>query len=490
MRIGLETRGSADFETPLLTLVLTQGASVAEDALSGAAKDLVDAALRSGDFEGRNKDSLVIYPPGASTRVLLLGVGPKDELDAETLRGAAGRAVRAAENSRCTSLTMVIPEAGDLSPQTRARALTEGAILASWRYREDQEPDKDDPPDIEEVTFLASGKPDEFQKGIDLGAAGANGENLARTLQSRPANRATPTHLAKEARALAERTGMKIEVLGRKKMRKEGMHALLAVAQGSAEPPKMIVLRYQNGLDRPAIALVGKAISFDAGGISLKPSPGMEEMKYDMSGGAAVIGAMAAIAAAELPVNVVGVVPSAENLPSGTAVKPGDVIGSLAGKTIEVINTDAEGRLILADALAYTARMEPAAMVDCATLTGSVVVALGHHASGVMGTDEDLIAELREAGENTGERCWPLPLWKPYRKQLDSDFADLKNVGGRPGGSITAGSFLKEFTGEVPWAHLDIAGTAYGKGEAPYHRKGALGVPTRLLFEWVRSRSG
>ena len=236
--------------------------------------------------------------------------------------------------------------------------------------------------------------------------------------------------------------------------------------------------------------MVGKGLTFDAGGILLKPLVGMEEMKFDMSGGAAVIGAMQVVAEIGVKANVVGLVPSSENLPSGTATKPGDVISSLAGKTIEVINTDAEGRLILADALTWGSRMKPKAMVDCATLTGSVIIALGHHAAAVMGNDDALVEELRAAGEASGERCWPLPLWKEYREQLDSTTADLQNVGGRPGGSITAAAFLKEFVGDATWAHLDIAGTAYGEGKLPYQRKGALGFPTRLLVEWVRSRAG
>jgi leucyl aminopeptidase len=251
----------------------------------------------------------------------------------------------------------------------------------------------------------------------------------------------------------------------------------------------MIILRYEGGGDGdPPLVLVGKGLTFDAGGISIKPSKGMEEMKYDMSGGAAVLGALRAVAEMGLPVNVVGVVPSSENLVSGSAMKPGDVIRSRSGKTIEVINTDAEGRLILADALAYASGLEPAAVVDCATLTGACVVALGNHASGVMGNDDDLVEELRRAGERSGERCWPLPLWDEYRKQLESPVADLQNVGGREAGAITAGCFLREFVGDARWAHLDIAGTAYGEGKLPYQRKGALGVPTRLLVEWVRSR--
>jgi leucyl aminopeptidase len=236
--------------------------------------------------------------------------------------------------------------------------------------------------------------------------------------------------------------------------------------------------------------LVGKGLSFDAGGISLKPPAGMESMKFDMSGGAAVMAAMQAIAELGVRANVVGIVPSSENLPSGAALKPGDVIRTLAGKTVEVINTDAEGRLILADALAWGARLKPAAMIDCATLTGGVVIALGHHASAVLGNDDGLVAQVIAAGETSGERCWRLPLWEEYERQLESDTADLQNVGGREGSTITAACFLAEFVGDTKWAHLDVAGTAYGDGKLPYHRKGGYGLPTRLLVQWVRSRAG
>jgi leucyl aminopeptidase len=273
-------------------------------------------------------------------------------------------------------------------------------------------------------------------------------------------------------------------------MRDENMHALLAVAQGSAQEPRLIVLEHHGGTRGNApLVLVGKGLTFDAGGISLKPAKGMEDMKFDMSGGAAVLGALRGIARLGLEVNVVGIVPSSENLVNGSAVKPGDVIGSREGKTIEVINTDAEGRLILADALSYARTFEPAAIVDCATLTGACVIALGHQASAVLGTDDALVDELRAAGDTSGERCWPLPMWPEYRRQLDSHTADLKNVGGRPAGTITAACFLREFVGDAKWAHLDIAGTAYGDGKLPYQRPGGYGAPTRLLIEWVRKRA-
>jgi leucyl aminopeptidase len=400
--------------------------------------------------------------------------------------------VRTAERLRQPSLAFLVPKLRRPAADALVRAAAEGLTLAAWDFRELKTDDDEDRVAVTSAEILApGGDRAKLGQGLRLGTAAGAGANLTRTLQARPGNVATPSHLASEATAMCEELGMDIEVLGPEDMKREGMKALLAVAQGSAEEPRLIVMRYEKGKKSdPPVALVGKGLTFDAGGISLKPAKGMEEMKYDMSGGAAVIGAMKAIALAKLRVNVIGVVPSSENMPSGTAVKPGDVIGSLAGKTIEVINTDAEGRLILADALAYTAWMEPAAMVDCATLTGACVIALGHHASAVMGSDDRLVKELIGAGERSGERCWHLPTWPEYRKQLDSPFADLKNVGGAPGGSITAGCFLKEFTGDVPWAHLDIAGTAWGDGGRPYLRKGPQGVPTRQLFEWVRSRVG
>ncbi|MDQ3389650.1 MAG: leucyl aminopeptidase, partial [Gemmatimonadota bacterium] len=284
---------------------------------------------------------------------------------------------------------------------------------------------------------------------------------------------------------------MKVTVLGRDALREEGMGALLAVAQGSEQEPRLIVLEHRRGAPggRP-LALVGKGVTFDSGGISIKPAASMEEMKFDMSGAGAVLGAMQAIGELEVEANVVAIIPATENLLSGASFKPGDIVRSHLGKTVEIVNTDAEGRLILADALSYLRRFEPAAAVDVATLTGACAIALGDQASAVMGNDAELIAELRAAGERTGERAWELPMYDEFCKQIRSDFADIKNSGGRPAGTITAGWFLREFVGDFPWAHLDIAGVAYGEGKLPYQVKGSTGAPTRLLADWILTRAG
>jgi len=481
-------------DTPLLAVPVVEGGDARTGVLSSLDAHLTGAvgrAIDSGDMKGKSSDEIVLYREGGgSRRVLLLGVGPAADVDVETIRRFAGRAVRAAERLRLGALSVVL-DGLDVADEAAAQAAAEGLGLAAWRFTELKAEDEDDPrPQITEADLLGTGHGDALARGTLIGAVIARGANLARTLQWRPGNVATPTHIADEAARMAGSVGLDVTIFDEERMREEGMHALLSVSRGSAEEARLVVLRHDGADDGdPPLILVGKGLSFDAGGISLKPSAGMEEMKYDMSGGAAVIGALQAIAELGLRANVVGIIPASENLPSGTATKPGDVIHSLAGKTIEVINTDAEGRLILADALHYGARMKPAAMVDCATLTGSVIIALGHHAAAVMGNDEGLVAEIIDAGESAGERCWQLPLWDEYKEQLESDVADLKNVGGRPGGSITAGCFLSEFVGDVAWAHLDIAGTAWGEGKLPYQRKGGVGFPTRLLVEWVRSRS-
>ncbi|MDT8368748.1 MAG: leucyl aminopeptidase [Longimicrobiales bacterium] len=424
-------------------------------------------------------------------RFVFIGVGkPEAELTLEDIRRFAGHAVRAAESLGITELGLFLPTPGDEAGAV-AQAAAEGAVLAAWRFRELKtgagEPEP--PTEVTGLTLIGDGA--DVAAGATTGATVAEAENVARLLQSRPGNLATPSHLAEVAERLGGEHGFEVDVLGPERLTAERMNALLAVAQGSEEEPRLIVMRHRGGeAGRPPIVLVGKGLTFDTGGISIKPAGGMEEMRFDMSGGAAVIGAMSAIARLGVARDVIGIVPSSENLLGGRAMKPGDVVTTRSGKTVEVINTDAEGRLILCDALDYALGFEPEAIVDCATLTGAVVIGLGHHAIGLLGTDDALVDEVKAAGERSGERCWSLPLWPEYRRQLDSPQADLKNVGGRPGGTITAAAFLREFVGTTPWAHLDIAGTAYGDGEsAPYLRDGGYGRPTRLLIEWVRSRA-
>lgn len=492
---------------------LPKGTTAIEaDALTGG---VLSRAIAGGEFRGREGEAVMAYstdPAAPLQRALFLGMGDLRTLDRERIRVYAGTGVRRAEALRKTVLHLVVPAlpegAGGL--QDAFQAASEGLVLAAHDFRElkggglgpedTQKTAASTPAPLVESASLSSDlvgdalltlDTDRLARAVAVGRAFAAGENLARTLQARPGNVATPRHLAAVALQLAEDHDFHVRILGPKELEQERMGALLGVSAGSEEEPRLIVLEHRGGAEgaRP-LALVGKGLTFDSGGISIKPALGMEEMKYDMSGGAAVLGAMKAIGLLGLPISVVAVVPASENLVNGRAVKPGDVLTARSGTTIEVVNTDAEGRLILADALDYVREhFDPIAMVDCATLTGACVIALGHHASGVLGTDEALIGELREAGDRSGERCWPLPLWPVYRKQLESGIADLKNIGGRPGGTITAAAFLREFVGDTPWAHLDIAGTAYGEDSRAYLRKGAYGVPTRLLLEWVLRRT-
>lgn len=499
MRLETYTGKPEQVETPLMVVLVPSGLDFEELAgLGHVTGGVLSQAVSSGDFRGREGDRFLGYRRGdrGPERVLFAGIGPLDGLTSEKVRAAAGRAVRAAEPSRLGSLALCLSYLGPEVDPRWIQAAAEGLVLASWRFDElrsrpaEGSGSEERPPRVESAVLVAEASQG-LDRSVEVGHAFATGENRARTLQARPGNVATPTQLAAEAERIAGEAGLSLEVLGPVEMEAQRMGALLSVAQGSDEEPRLMVLRHDGGdAGAPPLVLVGKGLTFDAGGISIKPAKGMEDMKYDMSGGAAVMGAMLAVGRLGIAANVIGVVPSSENLLNGSATKPGDVVFSRAGKSIEVINTDAEGRLILADALDYAAAWNPAAIVDCATLTGACVIALGHHRSAVLGTDEDLIAEVRSAGDRAGQPCWPLPLDDQYRKQLKSDVADLRNVGGRPAGTITAACFLSEFVGNAPWAHLDIAGTAYGKTKKSYLRDGPNGTPCRLLLEWVRARAG
>lgn len=504
MKINVVRSAAASFEIPLLAVEIAEG----EREPTGTAAEIdarldgrIGQVLARGDFRGREGDTLLLYPAAGAIgaeRVLLVGVGKREKIDAERVRRAAATAVRAAAGLRVRRLATTLHHrslaATPLAAEAAARAAAEGAVLAGYRFDEMRsKPADDEPPTVvEEVVLLASDEEEvaALTEGARVGSALARGENLARTLGDRPGNVATPAHLAGIARQIADEHGMTATILGPAELEAEGMHALLAVSRGSEVEPRLIVLEHRGGAEgeRP-LALLGKGLTFDAGGISIKPAQGMEEMKFDMCGGAAVLGAMQAVGELQVPVNVVAVVPSSENLLSGAAMKPGDIIDTHLGRTVEVINTDAEGRLILADGLSYLRRFEPAAVLDAATLTGACVIALGHHASAALGNDEALLEEVRAAGDRVGQRVWPLPMFDEYREQLRSDYADLRNTGGRPAGTITAAWFLREFVGEFPWVHLDVAGTAHGDGKLPYRTKGATGVPARLFVEWILSRT-
>jgi leucyl aminopeptidase len=366
-----------------------------------------------------------------------------------------------------------------------AQAAVEGAIMGNYMFRK-YKSEKD----VKELDrlVLSPGSQGRFSEGVEGARQGkiiAEAVNYVRDIVNSPGNEATPRMLAEEAQKLAG-NGISCRIMEKAEVEERGMGAFLGVAQGSAQPPKFIILDYSPGDRGSVIVLVGKAITFDSGGISIKPSAKMDKMKYDKAGGAAILGVIRAAAELRLQHRVVGLIPATENLPSGSALKPGDVITSASGKTIEIINTDAEGRLILADALNYALRYKPVAIVDIATLTGACVIALGNVASGLLGNDEGLKNRLKEAGEAVGERVWELPLWKEYEEQIESDVADIKNVGGKEGGAITAASFLNKFVEDHPWAHIDIAGTAWNEKDKPYAPKGATGVGVRLLIEFLR----
>jgi leucyl aminopeptidase len=443
----------------------------------------------SREFSGKVNTTRLIHTQGKlpSERLLLVGLGKKGELDAERLRQAAGNAVQALRVARVASFATALHLAG--AEETALEAVCEGALLGGYAFEIYKTKDRDERFCFEGMTVL-------LPKGLTKKTAGARvertatlcrGVQLARDLVSQPGNVVTPAYLADTAHELAARHNLECRVYEYEELEKLGMNALVAVGKGSAEAPRLIVLEYRGAGERSRpVVLVGKGITFDSGGISIKPGAGMEEMKTDMAGSAAVLGAMQAAAGLGLPLNLVGIIPTAENMPDGKAYKPGDVVTSLSGTTIEITNTDAEGRLVLCDALHFARTYKPAAMIDLATLTGSCVVALGHEASGLMGNDQRLINSLKQAGERCGERVWELPLWDGYGETMKSDIADLKNAGSRDGGSITAGWFLKQFVGSTRWAHLDIAGTAWNDKARPCSPKGATGVGVRLLIEYLK----
>ncbi|HEY5648602.1 MAG TPA: leucyl aminopeptidase [Nitrospiria bacterium] len=459
-------------------------------ALKGQIRDVV----RSGEFKGKANQVLMLHVRGElpAKRVLLVGFGKSRDLSLETIRQAMGTAARAVRDSGLKAFSAPLYGRGRKKIPTgdSAQAVTEGCILGLYRF-DDYRSGKNKNGIIKNLTLVdrGPGKTGDAEAGIRLGQVLAEATNYVRDLCNHPANVVTPTRLAEEARKIAREPGLSLRIIEREEAESLRMGAFLGVARGSQEPPKFIVLEYNNGKKKgPPVALVGKGVTFDSGGISLKPALNMETMKTDMSGGAAVLGAMRAVARLKLPGRIVGIVPATENMPSGRAIKPGDILKTMAGKTVEVVNTDAEGRLILADALAFAKGYKPSAIIDLATLTGACVVALGNHATGAMGNNAKLIEEIKKAGEACGERVWELPLWPEYHEQIKSDVADIRNVGVNGAGAITGAAFLENFVGDFPWVHLDIAGSSRSDQNRPYAPKGSTGVGVRLLIQWLKDR--
>jgi leucyl aminopeptidase len=462
--------------------------AVCEDApLPAATADLLEAA----DFRGRTGQALLLYPRRAVAprRLLLLGLGKQEGVSAETLRRAAATAVQKARDLLVADFVLGLGGSVPVDAEVAAQALAEGLALGAyryWHYRTGLNEEQRFA--VQSATIMAGADAEAMRAGVALGQITAGGAAFARDLVNSPGAVLTPAELAGQAVSLGQRLGFQVTVLDKTQLIAGGFGGILAVGQGSANEPRLVVMEYGAAEEgAPTICLVGKGITFDSGGLSLKPADAMETMKGDMGGAAAVLGAMQVVAELKLPLHVVGLVAAAENMPSAAAYRPGDVLKTLSGKTIEVLNTDAEGRIVLSDALFYAQRYNPAAIVELSTLTGAVVVALGPHATGMMGTSQPLMDKLAAAGEASAERVWPLPLWPEYHDMIKSEIADIKNIGGRAAGSITAGAFLANFVGDYPFVHLDIAGTGWvDKPGKPYESWGGTGVGVRLLAEFLR----
>ncbi|TCK73486.1 leucyl aminopeptidase [Acidipila rosea] len=495
----LKGKSPSQIETPLLVVFATDNnAAKDKDAkaepglLTGdaALKTAAEAVLAGGEFKAAANETLLLHAPAGlkAARLLIVGLGKAAKATPHDVRKAAGTAVRFAKPRGIRALTVLAPEGAGFPAGATARAIAEGALVADFdpdTYRSDRKDQS-----VQSLGVIAAGEAEAgFREGVIVGES----QNFARYLVNEPGNRMTPTVLGQKAAEMCREFGVKCEVYGAEKLHELKMGAFWSVSQGSAEPPALIVMSYEPANAKPGgpvIGLVGKGITFDTGGISIKPSDNMEKMKYDMAGGAAMIGAMRAIAQLKPAVKVIGVVCAAENMPSGTAQKPGDVQIAMSGKSIEIINTDAEGRLVLADGLAYARQLGATHLIDAATLTGAVAVALGTVNAGVFANEEDTFGKFSEGLKISGERFWRLPLEDEYREQIKSDIADIKNTGGRYGGAVTAAMFLKEFAEDTPWIHLDIASMAWVDEPKSWMAKGPSGVAVRSIVEWVRRYAG
>jgi leucyl aminopeptidase len=446
----------------------------------------------TGEFSGKLLETSLLHRPQGlkAGRLLLAGGGKAEKFTTAELRKLAGAVVRILKSKGSKNIAFVLD--GSTATAAHVAAAVEGALLGDFepdRYKTEKKEQKT----VDRFSLAVPAVTEELEEALRRGRIIAESQNFARDLVSEPANRLSPSILAERARLMAADHGLEYEVLDADRMRQLGMGALLGVAQGSSEPPALIILRYRpEGADHPAahLGLVGKGVTFDTGGISIKPSEGMEKMKYDMAGGAAVLGAMQALAQLKPAIPVTALVPAVENMPGGRAQRPGDIVTTLSGKTVEVLNTDAEGRLILADAITYAKRLGCTHLVDAATLTGAIVVALGHVNVGAFSTDDAFLGKVLDAAKDGGEKLWQMPLDDDYKESLKSAFADIPNIGNRWGGAITAAMFLKEFAEETPWVHLDIAGTAWLEEAKPFLAKGPSGVPLRTLVNLALSWRG
>ncbi|MBW2242820.1 MAG: leucyl aminopeptidase [Deltaproteobacteria bacterium] len=512
MQITASTRNPLDTEPELLAIPLTEldparwrlPARVAalDKQLGGA----LSAALAQGDFRGKRRETLLLYPhEGSAKRVLLIGLGAESDLDGRALREAAGQAIHAARRARASSPSLVAPSGRRMRAPALCQALAEGAVLGVYRFDRYQNPSNEDGNGAVErlqIHLEKSGDLRSARAGIQRGVTLADSQNLARDLSNEPPNVMTPAKLAQTAEKMAKRVGLKARILEPNELKKHKLGALLAVAQGSHNKPRLIVLEHnapkatrgkkKPTRHRPTVCLVGKGVCFDSGGLSLKPAASMVKMKHDMSGGAAVIGAMRAVALLKIPLHVVGIVGAVENMPSGHAYRVDDILTSASGKTIEVTNTDAEGRLVLADCLHYAQnQFEPEAIIDLATLTGAASIALGPWAAAVVGNHDRLAEAIVAAGETSGERFWQLPLWDAHRDHMKSKIADVRQTGGRDAGTITAAAFLSHFVADdKPWAHLDIAAVADTALTSPTQARGATGFGVRALLELLGGWKG
>ncbi len=465
--------------------------SDAAQSIDTASAGYLSNILKRGDFDGKTDATLILHnvPGTASERVLLVGLGKESDFAEKQYCKAARASMKALANggaSKATTFLVELP-VKQLTTKQKTALLVEVSLDATYKFAAIKKKKEDAKKGIATLSInVAADDVKEAKAGLADGLALASGVSFAKDLGNLPPNICTPSYLAEQAQSLGKKHDFKVKVLEREELEKLGMGSFLAVSQGSEEPPKFIIMQHLKGKkDQKPVVLVGKGITFDTGGISLKPGSEMDEMKYDMCGAASVLGTFKTIAEMDLPLNVIGVIPTCENMPDGRATRPGDVLTSMSGLTIEVLNTDAEGRLILCDALTYAERFEPSAVIDIATLTGACVIALGHHASGLFSNNDDLANELLQAGETALDRAWHMPMWDDYQPLLDSNFADMANIGGRAAGSITAACFLSRFAKKYDWAHLDIAGTAWKSGK----EKGGTGRPVPLLTAFLVNRA-